>query len=336
MTSIFLASACALACTGTASADSISENAPLAGLVRTIVVSPVFGDPLASGTALRHAYAGVAHVTADAPVLLKLEPGTYDVGSSVFDLNKAYVHIEGSGQDLSVIRGSANYAVLTIERDMHLSRVTVQNTDGQGIVAQDCYLDLFEARVKSNRHDLASFASGISYVGSASGRIRDVIVESANDIGYALGIYAFSTSSAPLDLDRVVVNVDAKALGFGVEMGSPVLLNDVRVSASSIGLFAVATGTTHPVVTVTNSRIEGGTDGLLSGTDSSGTQAVSIVTLQGSSLIGQSASIHLPKNAAVSVAQTLVSGDPSTTPPTTLTCIGAYNAMFQPLDSTCQ
>jgi hypothetical protein len=54
-----------------------------ATLVRTLIVSPVVGDPLASGAAFLGAY-DAANASSAYPVLLKVEPGTYDLGPNTF------------------------------------------------------------------------------------------------------------------------------------------------------------------------------------------------------------------------------------------------------------
>jgi hypothetical protein len=73
--------------------------------IRTVIVSPVPGDPVASGTALRNALAGISSPSATNRWLLKIEPGTYDVGGTPLEM-RPYVDIEGSGIEATTIRGN--------------------------------------------------------------------------------------------------------------------------------------------------------------------------------------------------------------------------------------
>jgi hypothetical protein len=74
--------------------------------IRTVLVSPVPGDPVASGTALRNALNGISSPSSSNRWLLKIEPGIYDVGT-VSLVMRPFVDIEGSGMGVTTIRGSA-------------------------------------------------------------------------------------------------------------------------------------------------------------------------------------------------------------------------------------
>ena len=75
--------------------------------IRTVLVSPVPGNPIASGTALRNALVGISSPSATNRWLLKIEPGIYDVGATALDMH-SWVDIEGSGIGMTNIRGSNN------------------------------------------------------------------------------------------------------------------------------------------------------------------------------------------------------------------------------------
>jgi hypothetical protein len=70
--------------------------------IRTVLVSPVPGDPVASGTALRNALAGISSPSATNRWLLKIEPGTYDIAGTSLAM-RAYVDVEGSGIEATTI-----------------------------------------------------------------------------------------------------------------------------------------------------------------------------------------------------------------------------------------
>jgi hypothetical protein len=67
---------------------------------RTVVVSPVPNDAVASGTALKNALNGITNASQTNPYLLKIEPGVYDLGSLQFSRldMKSFVDVEGSGK----------------------------------------------------------------------------------------------------------------------------------------------------------------------------------------------------------------------------------------------
>src|SRR5262245_12834063 len=74
--------------------------------IRTVLVSPVPGDPAASGTALLNALAGISSPSSTNRWLLKIEPGIYDVGTTPLQM-RSWVDIEGSGIGVTTIRGTA-------------------------------------------------------------------------------------------------------------------------------------------------------------------------------------------------------------------------------------
>lgn len=79
---------------------------------RTILVSPV-GTDAQNGTALLAAVAAVTPSQAN-PYLLKLEPGTYDLGGQTLQM-KPFLDIEGSGWATNVTRtGGATAKTLTV------------------------------------------------------------------------------------------------------------------------------------------------------------------------------------------------------------------------------
>ncbi len=96
----------------------------------TVVVSPV-GTPADNGTALLAAVGGIAASAAN-PVLLKIEPGIYDVGSSTVQTQE-FLDVEGSGRNVTVIRGqatgaSSGFGVVSVVTNSELRQMTVENT----------------------------------------------------------------------------------------------------------------------------------------------------------------------------------------------------------------
>jgi hypothetical protein len=100
------------------------------GYARTVVVSPA-DSPAASGEVLRSVLAGIVDPSSSSPWLLHLEPGVYDVGTQGLQL-KPFVHVEGSGQDVTVVRSSAAGATVMGADYAELRWLTVEHTGGQG------------------------------------------------------------------------------------------------------------------------------------------------------------------------------------------------------------
>src|SRR5262245_51677536 len=91
-------------CASFCCAISLAGTSPAAAqdYARTVVVSPVPGDPLASGQALLASLAAIPNPRGNDPWLVKIEPGVYDLGDGSLAM-RAFVDIEGSGA--TVIRG---------------------------------------------------------------------------------------------------------------------------------------------------------------------------------------------------------------------------------------
>jgi hypothetical protein len=105
--------------------------------IRTVIVSPVPGNPTASGTALLTALAAITTNSATNTYMIKVEPGVYDIGASRLQM-KPWVDIEGSGIDVTTLQGSgiSNVAPLSDgvvmgDSDCELRLLTVQVTGTQ-------------------------------------------------------------------------------------------------------------------------------------------------------------------------------------------------------------
>ena len=112
-----------------------------AAQIRTVLVSPVPGDPVASGTALRNALAGISSPSSTNRWLVKIEPGTYDIGTTSLPM-RSWVDIEGSGIDATTIRGTVDGTSLVAatinganNTELRLLTVTASRTDDKGAIA---------------------------------------------------------------------------------------------------------------------------------------------------------------------------------------------------------
>ena len=311
---------------------SLCAVAAHAASPRVVIVQPVVGNPLASGTTLRNAYAGVTTATPQYPVLIHLLPGTYDLGAAHLEMDKPSVYLSGSGRGVSIIT-SSSFVVLRISADTNVGSLTVENHGGDGISVQGGRVELKDLRVVSTRDDPNAFASAVAVLFGATGRMTDVLVEAANPSGNALGIQLLSQDPAQYVMDRATITA-AGAAARGIDVGSTVLMNEVHVDSSGIGVGVIATGL-PPTVTMTNCRIRGATQfGLIAQSN-----GISTITVQNSSITGSLQSISFPDSfseAALRIASSLISGGVTVNPPNTLVCVGAYDGAFQPLDGSCQ
>jgi hypothetical protein len=109
--------------------------------IRTVLVSPVPGNQLASGTALRNALTGIPSPSSTDRWLLKIEPGIYDVGTTQLQM-RSWVDIEGSGIGMTTIRGSVLPENATIHgaNNTELRLLTIEaipNIDGATAMRND-------------------------------------------------------------------------------------------------------------------------------------------------------------------------------------------------------
>lgn len=304
----------------------------LAVTPRIVTVSPVVGDPFASGVALRNAYSGVTDATAEDPVVIRLEPGTYDVGRVAFTLDKPHVNLEGSGREVTVVKG-----VLYISVDATVCRLAIEHANGLGVLAVAGRVYFRELSVTVSGETAGDFPVGVELAFAALGRLEDVVVAATNPNGPAVGVDLSSSSSSPNEpfvLDRVEIKATSGYQATGLSVGANALINNVHIDSSLIGLSVIATGAVPPVVKITNTRIDGATQlGIMAGSSGASTVVVQNSTIGGSVRSITSWSLS---QMDTRVAHSLISGPVDAQLPNTLACIGAYNASFQPLNATCQ
>jgi hypothetical protein len=182
---------------------SQGPQGPPGAFVSTIVVSPG-ANPTASGTALIAA-ASTACGNSATQYLLKIEPGTYDLGANTLGLCPNF-DVEGSGEDVTNITSSGGTALQEANAsfasvgEVRFLTVTI-NTSGFGYGA---FID-----------------SGISW------RFRHVTFSVTGSAG-AVGIQG----AGPGILDHVTVNVASSAVAEGLNGGYTGAV--LRVSDSSI------------------------------------------------------------------------------------------------------
>jgi hypothetical protein len=98
---------------------------------RTVVVSPMANDPIASGTALRNVLANIPAPSSTNRWLLKVDPGIYQISGDALVM-RSWVDIEGSGIDQTLIRTVASEGIPTVvgASNAELRMLTVESTAG--------------------------------------------------------------------------------------------------------------------------------------------------------------------------------------------------------------
>ena len=161
--------------------------------VQTVYVHPVPGDGAASGAQLANALAGITNASATKRYLVKVEPGVYDVGSTGLQM-KAYVDIEGSGQQATVIKGTGD-----------------SDPDTAGVVKGAASSEIRDLQVAADGS--ASATIGILLPDGADTSIRDVTITAAGSSSN-WGIRNLSDTSS--SIEGVTITTTGGTSGYGI------------------------------------------------------------------------------------------------------------------------
>src|SRR5215218_2906177 len=102
--------------------------------IRTVLVSPVPGNPVASGTALQSALAGISSPSATNRWLLKIEPGIYDLQSGSLQM-RAWVDVAGSGIDLTTIHSTGTTIIGASDTELRMLTVEAIGNSATQVIA---------------------------------------------------------------------------------------------------------------------------------------------------------------------------------------------------------
>jgi hypothetical protein len=173
--------------------------------IRTVLVSPVPGNPVASGANLLAALAGIAAPSSTNPWLLKIEPGIYDLqGSSL--VMRSWVDVEGSGIGVTIIKGSLNpeplmdAGVVEGADNAELRGLTIQATAVQG----GYVIGMYNENVAPRVHRVKITASG------------------------GLTDWGMRNSNAAPIIDEIEVSVTASGTAYGIVYTGPAEANPRR------------------------------------------------------------------------------------------------------------
>lgn len=243
---------------------------------RTIIVSPVANNPAASGTALLNALASITTNSATNRYLLKIEPGTYDIGANQLVM-KSYVDIEGSGQSVTRIeaaRGTGevepNYAGAAAIRGASVSelrQVTVVNTSsnvyGFGYAANGA-ADVRLSDVTLHATGALIVQMGLFLENSSVDASRLTIVAKATLEGSG-GIY-IAGASAAIRLSQSTMEIHAgegtSGTGFTLAQGATAMIDSCTILVEGGTSHATGVMVNDASATMTNStvRVSGAPD----------------------------------------------------------------------------
>lgn len=313
---------------------------------RTVVVSPVPDDPLASGQELLAAVAGIPNPRGTDPWLVKIEPGIYDLGDGSLAMRQ-WVDVEGSGA--TVIRGHGRGDVFggTVVGASHaeLRELTVE-TDGVGLAAAvvGVYLPAVDTRlhrvrvvsrngvegtdaifIRNGSPKLSAvevvawgsaFASGIVIDGSAKVAIADSTIEvsGATSTNRGILVQEACAGSEPLMRGvRITVSGGEKAYGIVgryLVQPEPMVIDSttIRVSGGKLENAGVIFTKGTGLMRLLGCRI-----------DALGAKSYGVwskvggasVTVAGSEVSGETATVAGIGASVVSVSSTLLKGGPA-------------------------
>jgi hypothetical protein len=216
-------------------------------LDRTVFVSPVPGNPVASGNRLLSALAGITTASADDPWLVVIEPGNYDLDGLSLAL-KSYVDVEGSGVGVTIVRSTVEMAGTIQGADFtELRDLTVWNTAAARAVALSNRAVFFTARGVDCRarggsefstavastafgavfidvNALAQNSPSVTGMSSSGGLLHRVRASATGGTAFSYGLFNAGSNGEVFDVQALAYG-DSYAVGIRNEGGAPVLRN---------------------------------------------------------------------------------------------------------------
>jgi hypothetical protein len=216
-------------------------------LDRTVFVSPVPGNPVASGARLISALAGITGASEADPWLVKIEPGSFDLDGRSLAM-KPYVDVEGSGVGVTVVRSTVEAEGTVKGADFsELRALTVWNTAAARAVALSNRAVSFVARGAAFRarggsefsSAVSSTAAGgvfidvdalaedspiVTGMSSSGGLLHRVRASATGGTRFAYGLFTAVSRGEVFDV-QAYAQGDAYAVGIRNEGGAPLLRN---------------------------------------------------------------------------------------------------------------
>jgi hypothetical protein len=327
-----------------------------------ITISPKSTDTESTlGSALLNTIAGITDADADNPYLIRLGPGTYNVGSSGLVM-KPWVSIEGSGEAATKIAASAgsgnrpnNVGGIVGADNTELRFLTVENTVSgsswaAAIVNNGSSPTIMYVIAKAS----GLGAVGIVNVAQSSPKLIYVTAQ-ASGTGEAYGVYNDNSSPSMTHVSLYATGADY-SYGIKSELGSDAFLSHVNAEASA-KKDAHGFDNLGSTAKITKSSINasGGVIGYGIITDSALTMDFSSVASTGESAYGILTSgsatmtidhsvvegttytVYNGSGFTVRIGDTQLAGGPANdgNDPSRLTCAGVYDENYVFSQTTC-
>lgn len=237
----------------------------------------------------------ITDASASNPYLIKVMPGIYDIGASEIRM-KAFVDIEGSGEKVTVIKGTQR-VIGNYEASSEIRHITLEaHAEGTGGDAAALHnsSNISVAHVTLIASGGSVYSLGLWNSSPGKPVLTDVTIIVSG--GYhAMGVYANNAGSV-VTINNSTIQVTAPtnySRGVAADMGAALILNNSKVTIST-GIRALYGFNSGPI-TVRNSEVYGSIDS---------------------------------NSLAVYVANTLLDGPVSGAG---ATCIGTYDPNFNPV-----
>jgi hypothetical protein len=212
----------------------------------TVSVSPVSGNPTASGTALLNALAGITDAGVFKTYVIKLDPGSYNIGNTQLVM-KSFVDIEGSGQVSTIIEGLGNSdgsyltGIIQTAPQAELRNLEVASTGLGRTTSIGIYVP---SGANSSIRDVTILAGGASNNWgirslSASPSIQNVTINVSAGGSQSYGIGSTSSSANPTIKHTVINLTGSGSYAYGLYsdgVSAPLDLRDLEISIAGSGL----------------------------------------------------------------------------------------------------
>jgi hypothetical protein len=197
-------------------------------------VSPVGFNATTNGTVLLNVVAGLPVASVNGPILLKIEPGVYSVGTNSINL-PSFVDLEGSGRDVTTITGTGaglnSGGTIVASGFSSIRQVAVESRAAVG----EAHSVAIRFGGTGSIEDVDVIATqgdtrdrGIVFESDASARLDDVAVSTSSAAATNQGIEI--TASSDVDIYHARINV----VGSGNNYGVYALTGSVEVHDSDI------------------------------------------------------------------------------------------------------
>lgn len=266
-----------------------------------------------------------------APCLVKIMPGTYDIGTNRMSM-PSFVDVEGSGESTTTIVGSGG-VIVDITGSAELRQVTVA---GRSETVSVAVLTGASAKAKlkhttiSVTGGLAAPQTGLSCRNDCDVRDTTIVMRGANALTGVNAYSVVSTYASPLVLDGLTVSVESTTpgtRGTGVYVRTPTRIMNSTIKAAGGGGIGVRA---EQETTLERVLVEAGAFGVTT----LGSSAATVTLRVDASQIVAPYTLDINSFSSAFVGASKLAGQnvPRIGPKN---CIASYDADYQPLSTSC-